>query len=261
MDESLHNATNEELAKLCTEANPKRIVLYEFNGSARVVQITESVVVKIGATDKEARNQNIARTLLNPTIVYVPKVFRSFSLDGCRYLVMEYVQGRSSTELGINEAALRLLPALEHFATVEGQHAGPLSGGVPSGLLWDPLQDQPPSSTDEIETYFNRRLVSPIPNSENYGTLHLSKRNLILCHLDLAERNLLFLDNGSVAIFDWDSAGFYPQALEFCALVLNERYDDKLISNTVKFLRHSTMFYEQEVRLLVIAWGNNLRFW
>jgi len=43
---------------------------------------------------------------------------------------------------------------------------------------------------------------------------------LVLCHLDIAPRNILWLDedDGALCIVDWASAGYYPRIFEWCSL-------------------------------------------
>lgn len=54
-----------------------------------------SKVVKIGATMEEAQNQRIARSLVDPKIVYVPEVYRFFIHQNRGHIVMEYVKGQT----------------------------------------------------------------------------------------------------------------------------------------------------------------------
>jgi thiamine kinase-like enzyme len=51
--------------------------------------------------------------------------------------------------------------------------------------------------------------------------MSLDGYELVLCHLDLASRNVVWLDDGSLGLLDWESAGFYPQFFEWCALRVN----------------------------------------
>jgi hypothetical protein len=44
-----------------------------------------------------------------------------------------------------------------------------------------------------------------------------SSAKLVMCHTDLAPRNILWLGDGLLALLDWGSAGFYPQVFEVYA--------------------------------------------
>lgn len=52
--------------------------------------------------------------------------------------------------------------------------------------------------------------------------LELERYPLVLCHLDLALRNFIWLENGSVCLVDWASAGVYPRFFEICLLKVME---------------------------------------
>jgi thiamine kinase-like enzyme len=38
-----------------------------------------------------------------------------------------------------------------------------------------------------------------------------------LCHRDLAPRNIVWQDDGSVYLLDWLTGGFYPVSFEICS--------------------------------------------
>jgi hypothetical protein len=78
MSIDLDTATDEEIADLCSESNPQRNIISVNNNAfaLSVVKISDTAVVKFGADETEANNQRIARSLLDPNIVRVPKVYR-----------------------------------------------------------------------------------------------------------------------------------------------------------------------------------------
>ena len=43
-----------------------------------------------------------------------------------------------------------------------------------------------------------------------------AKYNFVLCHLDIASRNIIVLENDSICLLDWESAGFFPRFFEIC---------------------------------------------
>jgi serine/threonine protein kinase len=254
----LDDITNEEIAELCSDSNPQRNVIFTVEGGHTIVKLSETIAVKIGATEREAKNQTIARTLVEHAIAYVPRVHRFFRVGTRSYLVMEFIHGKPFDVMDPSKATSRLMAALEHLSQIRGLHAGPLAGGSPSGLLWSDCFDAAPSNTDEVEEYFNIRL------SKYSKRVTLSQRDLILCHLDLADSNILYMDNGAICILDWDSAGFYPQALEFCALLLNWRGvggDNDLVHRILIALRNSSLYREPEVHLLYEGWVSGQKYW
>ena len=40
--------------------------------------------------------------------------------------------------------------------------------------------------------------------------------DLVLCHLNVAPRNILWLEDGSICFVDWEAAGFFPRLFEVC---------------------------------------------
>jgi thiamine kinase-like enzyme len=127
-----------------------------------------------------------------------------------------------------------------------------------SGLLWAECGDFSPFSPttiDDIERCLNRRLSTGNPSELDLKQQH----DLVFCHLDLADRTLLFLDDGSIAILDWASAGFYPQLLEICTLFLNTTKEEDLAGFLLKSSLSSQG--ERDVNLVLEAWGNSQRYW
>ena len=63
----------------------------------------------------------------------------------------------------------------------------------------------------DVERYFNSRLVN------GSSQLDFGKYSAVLCHLDVAPRNILWQEDGSICLLDWEYAGFYLRVLEICA--------------------------------------------
>lgn len=61
------------------------------------------------------------------------------------------------------------------------------------------------NSVEDLNTYMNKRLKF------RNDSINLTPHSLVLCHLDLCRRNIIFKDD-RVALYlvDWGSAGFYP---------------------------------------------------
>ena len=74
-------ATNDEIIQHCLRSNPNQKIISEFEGGLSVIQISEDVVVKrgIGVTQLEAQNQRQAYEMINPAVIRIPKVYRSFT--------------------------------------------------------------------------------------------------------------------------------------------------------------------------------------
>jgi thiamine kinase-like enzyme len=100
-----------------------------------------------------------------------------------------------------NEQVERLAHILQYFSTIQGDRPGPLGGGASRGLLWEENGKPVFKNVQQMERWLNLRL--PDVDSK----LSLVKYPLVLCHLDLVPRNVVWLADGSVSILDWSSAG------------------------------------------------------
>lgn len=80
-----------------------------------------------------------------------------------------------------------------------------------------------------MEEWFNSRLF---PGD---GKVHFDPTPLVLCQLDIAPRNIIWLDDGRVCLLDWVSAGFYPRLLEFASLFCQEYCFSEMLLKAVGF--------------------------
>lgn len=110
---------------------------------------------------------------------------------------------------------------LQHFSTITNNAPGSLGGGPSTGLLLPETNDLFISTLSNIEDWFNSRLFP----AQGLRCVTLQHSKFILCHLDIAPRNLIWQDNGSVCFLDWASAGFYPPLLEFVSQWIVEGKD------------------------------------
>jgi serine/threonine protein kinase len=212
-------ATNDEIAQYCSRSNPNRDVISEFEGGLSIIKISEDVVVKcgLGVTQWEAQNQQQAYDLIDLTIIRIPRVYRFFTLGPAGYIIMEYIEGQPLSSVSNPGFYLQAVACvLKHFEQVRGGKPGPFHGGLAQGQLWlDELIA--PTTISDIEEYYNRRQLKDIPK------LKLTSYPLVFCHLDIAPRNIILSENGSLCLVDWASAGYYPRLFERCALGLNVR--------------------------------------
>lgn len=220
----LISATDEELIAFC-KANRE--------GEARIVKLSEAVVIKFGidVTAAEFANQRYIWEHTNTTTFRVPRPIKYF-LDKSLgpnlfigYLVMEFIHGTNLSSYLENrgtedqeEVVDGLLQALDHLASVPppDEHApGPVGGGPLRGYLWsDDGIDSTFNSVPELEDFLNTIIADYTTNRDRFDFTSIS---LIMCHGDLAPRNILKLDDGRLAILDWANAGFYPPIFEIYA--------------------------------------------
>lgn len=217
-------ASDDEIVAACH--HPLRDCIFHRRDTANtVVRISDVAVVKFGTLvyEEEARNLDGAHALVDQKLVRVPRVYRFITRDFSEggphfskqgYLVMEYIQGRIPEESEYPDVTRNLALALKHMHTIRGPSAGPLGGGVSRGLYWE--EDYPRFySTDDFNAWLRTRQV---PRNDWPVPLHFQTEDLVLCHLDIAPRNVLLLKDGRICLVDWGSAGFYPRTLEHMML-------------------------------------------
>jgi thiamine kinase-like enzyme len=66
-------------------------------------------------------------------------------------------------------------------------------------LDYDPIA---PTNVADMETYYNERHLKKSTH------IDLKGYPLVFCHLDIAPRNILVLDNGNLGLVDRNFAGF-----------------------------------------------------
>lgn len=87
--------------------------------------------------------------------------------------------------------------------------------------------------------------------------LELQHYPLVLCHLDLAPRNILWLSDGSVCFLDWATAGFYPRLFENCLLrIMHHESYSKALEARMKKL---TSEEELQLHLLSRSFFNGMK--
>lgn len=209
------SSADSDLVEFCLNAPPDRLVGRKDLGK-KVVRISEDLVIKHGrfVTKEEALNQQRAFELVDRNIVCIPQVYRFFSDEtGRGYIMMEFVEGKIIDPLDDQRLIDKLVRILDHFSTITSDVPGPLSRGPCAGLLW-PDAEEPSTfeSKQEMETWFNNRLFP------GEGSMTFEHSDLVLCHLDIAPRNIIWKPDGEICLLDWESAGFYPRLFEFWPL-------------------------------------------
>lgn len=128
---------------------------------------------------------------------------------------MEFIDGEPLRTFENPQICATIARALAHFRQIRSDRPGPLGAGIARGILWSACDPISPSSTIDIETYYNTKQL------QRHEKLRLNGFPLSLCHLDLVPRNVLRLEDGSLCVVDWASAGFYPRFFEICTLRIN----------------------------------------
>ncbi|OJJ47418.1 hypothetical protein ASPZODRAFT_132392 [Penicilliopsis zonata CBS 506.65] len=189
------------------------------------------LVVKFGphVFAYEAKNQQEAYSIIDQNIIIVPRV-HDFFVDDERwgYMISDFIPGETIDSLSESHIQ-KLAHVLEHLQSITADRAGSLCGGPSIGLLWPDTNDLIINTVQQVEEWFNSRLF---PGD---GKVYFEPSPLVLCHLDIAPRNIIWLDDGSICLLDWASAGFYPRLLEFASLFFQEHHFTRMLLEAVDF--------------------------
>ncbi|PVH70794.1 hypothetical protein DL98DRAFT_521423 [Cadophora sp. DSE1049] len=250
--------SNSDIVQRCH--HPERQIIGGLPYGNLVVKLSAELVVKFGpgVSVEEADNQRRAFELLNCSVVRVPRVTDFFTrTDSGRttgYLVMEYIDGdisESVTSYQIDQ----IVKILSHFSTIQCPHPGPLQTGVSRGLLWQDSGKPNFETVKQMELWLNLRL--PRVKSK----LALERYPLVLCHLDLAPRNIIWLKDGSVCLLDWASAGFYPRFFEICLLKIMKGAHGNYETTLRDRLENLTDDEEAQMLLLEQSFYNGIHYY
>lgn len=241
--------------------------------SNTLLRMNEHAIVKFGTpvTASEAANQQYAWRRLESNSfhsVRVPRVYRFFQDSTCPedywqdpvgYLVMEFVPGTALSDLPAAElpAVVKNVAALVHSLSLiksENNRPGPLDGGEPQGPIWAPddLTYEKFESIGGLEAWFNRALIK-----EN-ATINLHQYPLSFCHLDLARRNMLRVDDQTIYLLDWATAGFYPSIFETWNLAITNSNDPSYMKALVHQLPSLSTEEQETCWLLWCAYRRNM---
>jgi aminoglycoside phosphotransferase len=137
------------------------------------------------------------RYIRDHTNIPVPRVYCDFEDQDAHYLIVEYVEGVSMSDLTDEQKTVVCSELRGHLATLKTLTSNRLGG--PSGIVIPPYR-------------VLRR------TELNYWHLKPSDHNeYVFCHNDLSQHNVI-VDPDTLkinAIIDWEYAGFYPARFEW----------------------------------------------
>ncbi|KAG8161110.1 hypothetical protein KVR01_009374 [Diaporthe batatas] len=137
------------------------------------------------------------RYIRQNTNIPVPTVYCDFEDDDAYYLVTEYVEGVSMSDLTEDQKAVVREELRGHLATLRTLRSNRLGG--PLGIVIPPYRVLRHTETD-------RWRLKPSDHDE-----------YVFCHNDLSQQNVI-VDPEMLrinAIIDWEYAGFYPARFEW----------------------------------------------
>lgn len=253
---NIHTATIDALVAFCSSASCETLGEASYTSGRRIVKVSEQAVIKfgIGVAESEANNQRGAYRLLDPSIVRVPEVYRFFTKGRYGYIVMEYIKGQVLDPLEDQRLVHRVAYTLAHLAEISCRIAGPLESGVPRGLFWPDNETLSFNTIIDIEIYFNSRLA------KGGSQLDFGQCRAVLCHLDVAPRNILWQEDGTICLIDWECAGFYPRVLEVCAQRVIFGKDGEFNRILLEHMAPLTEEEEVQANLIMKAYSNSQRY-
>jgi thiamine kinase-like enzyme len=141
----------------------------------------------------EAASLRYIREMIN---IPVPTVYCDFEDDHAYYLITEYIQGVSMSELLKEQKTTVFKEINEHLTTLRKLKSRNI--GRPSGIVIPPYRVTLSTENDDW-------LLQP---SETDG--------YVFCHNDLSQQNIIVNpDTLKInAIVDWEYSGFYPDFFE-----------------------------------------------
>ncbi|OBT66935.1 hypothetical protein VE03_04179 [Pseudogymnoascus sp. 23342-1-I1] len=227
----VHTASEDMLIELCHQTEELNGIIGGYKAAIRVIKLSNDIAVKFGrgVTAAEARTQEFAHQNVNPSIVHVPKVYRFFEWDydprwssSEGYLFMEYVPGQTLAELDLDvrdDIVPRIAQIIAHLGQIGVPNGlsdavpGPIGGGSPRGYLWG--EDGAGATftcVSDLNDWLNKRLKL------QKKSINLHDSPLVLCHLDLARRNMILREDNTISLVDWGFAGLYPRFYETTTL-------------------------------------------
>lgn len=136
------------------------------------------------------------RYIREMTNIPVPTVYCDFEDDGAYYLVTEYIDGVSMSELQEEEKSTVSKEVNQHLATLRNLKSRNIGG--PTGIVIPPYR-------------------VTLHTKNDYWALEPSDTNeYVYCHNDLSQQNII-VDPDTLkikAIIDWEYSGFYPSFFE-----------------------------------------------
>ena len=133
------------------------------------------------------------RYIADNTNIPIPKLHCAFEDDGAVYLIMEYVEGSTMDELGVEQRTIVQQELDGHIKTLHALKSRKVGG--PSGLVVPPY-----------------RVTRNSPR-ETWQLKESGVDEYVFCHNDLSQQNII-VDPVTLqirAIIDWEYAGFYPE--------------------------------------------------
>lgn len=171
--------------------------------------------------------------VLSRTTISTPRVHRYFFADSdstlfdqCGYIVMDYVEGNTVSDVWESLPSEQRAAVIEQVANIVSQlqelrfdQPGPLGGGRCRGYWFSDYEAGPFHDKTEFNDWFSRKLeFSQRVGRASKDLPPFDYSSFVMVHHDLGPHNLILDRNGKVWVIDWGNAGAYPAIFEAATL-------------------------------------------
>ena len=188
----------------------------------RVRAISLSLVAKEVPED-EADDELAALALARRLQIRAPIVRRVVKGDPV-YIIMDRIHGSTLADrwptlswISTILLALQLRQYVQQLRSLTSRTVGSLSSGKCRSIWVSDYYGIPDHATSSELDAFLGFWTCYRANSSRNSTLPLTRR-LVLCHHDLAPRNIIIDETGNVWLLDWQLSGWYPDYFEYASM-------------------------------------------
>ena len=228
-----------------------------------VVRVRQHAVLKYGHEVRLSEAWNI-QLVRKRTDVPIPAVIDAWETgiseadddEGIGYILMEYIEGKlisdiwSTLDVHIQlDIHFQLKTYIQQLRSIRMDSPGPVGGDLSRGALFTDYGAGPFKSHNDIESWFNERLLV----CQEFGRVPLTQPSfhehfdtLVMCHMDIAARNLILDGQGKVWLLDWAHAVGYPTYFEKASLIRTG--DPNFTQGLLEMIGHE---YQEEVEQLL----------
>ncbi|GLB42414.1 hypothetical protein LshimejAT787_1104290 [Lyophyllum shimeji] len=193
----------------------------------KVVVISESLVVKLGAPRYAVREAMAMIYIQQRTSIPIPTVHMCFEHNSRTYIVMDRVKGRclddalpDTTSQCLRSFATQLASFVRELRTLDPRTTmGSWPAGPYDNLFFDPPPLHEFRAMGEFHSYWIWRLGTEMSLPEVPSSLRDVHRpyRVVLTHGDLAPRNIMVDGDLITGLVDWETLGWYPDFWELMA--------------------------------------------
>ncbi|GAB7339887.1 hypothetical protein MBLNU457_6418t1 [Dothideomycetes sp. NU457] len=214
-DEDLETISEDDIIQSCK-------LPFTHKNNEHLYRISSEAIVKVDHNEmRESSNMTYIAQHTNGKI-RLPKIYRSFVRGKDCYTVMQFVDGETLDAVPWQSRGLtqrtsivkQVVAGIAVLRTLTSDIPGPVGGGTSVGNLFGAFGARRAfSNARELETWMDQKLVL------GEGGILAGKFDiLVMCHMDIALRNLMLDSDGNLWFLDWEWAGFYPAEFEIASL-------------------------------------------